>query len=464
MLSFSASAQQPAFLTNALVAHYPFDGNATNIITGVPGLTIQVITCTNRFGSPNSAFQFDRNARSAVEVLDHGIPQGNPEFTTSFWIRQAARLVGDSVNYDLLYLSSNNSQNLAVGDLFYSFSLFNDWGVRPYLRYGRFALDEIAFAGYLLNPPNSQNLSWNHIVISTKTNSAASIYLNGNPLPWLNLPDTGKAGLIPSGSLKIGTSFSGQIDDFRIFNRALSDTEVAALYSYERNPPIRSAIATLEIANGFVIGSNVAYGGIGYTNAPNVTISGSGSGASAIATVANGRVTGISIISAGRGYDSGTTISIDPPPYPPSQATADATIANGKISTIIVSDGGHGYGTTIPPVTIIGGGGVGAKAVANMANGSVVSVTITAFGTAYTSAPTVLIAGPPGSPKASIVVKTVELGMELVSGYSYKIQTSYDGGFNWYDTGSAFLATSSVMNKVFSLTSPSQLFRIVQVN
>ena len=137
-------------------------------------------------------------------------------------MRQSARILGDSVYNDLLYISQDSPQGLAVGDLFYSFSFFNDWGVRPYLRYGVFAVDEIAFTGFLLNPPKTQDLAWNHIVLSTKSNSIVSIYVNGKPLAWLTFPDVGKIGLIPTGSLKIGSSFSGQIDDFRIYNRKSS--------------------------------------------------------------------------------------------------------------------------------------------------------------------------------------------------------------------------------------------------
>lgn len=69
-----------------------------------------------------------------------------------------------------------------------------------------------------------------------------------------------------------------------------------------------------------------------------------------------------------------------------SGATVTATIS-GVVSTVTVSAGGTGY-TTAPTVTITGGGGTGATAMATVAGGIVTGVTVTAGGSGYTSAPT----------------------------------------------------------------------------
>ena len=81
--------------------------------------------------------------------------------------------------------------------------------------------------------------------------------------------------------------------------------------------------------------------------------------------------------------DGGNAISIAQPLLAPS--------GNG-VSSIPLAIGGAGYLDT-PVVTIAGGGGVGATAVANVSGGSVTGITITSQGTGYTSAPTVILYG-----------------------------------------------------------------------
>ena len=61
---------------------------------------------------------------------------------------------------------------------------------------------------------------------------------------------------------------------------------------------------------GYINGATVVSGGTGYTSTPTVTITGKGSGASAICTIANGAVTTVAIIDSGSGYDQTTNISI----------------------------------------------------------------------------------------------------------------------------------------------------------
>src|SRR5438270_11024702 len=62
--------------------------------------------------------------------------------------------------------------------------------------------------------------------------------------------------------------------------------------------------------------------------------------------------------------------------------------AGAGVFVVVLSSGGTGYNST-PTVSITGGGGSGATAVATIANGAVTRVTLTNAGVGYTSAPTV---------------------------------------------------------------------------
>jgi hypothetical protein len=100
----------------------------------------------------------------------------------------------------------------------------------------------------------------------------------------------------------------------------LDETLVVADGTYSWNVvdgnPGEQATATATITNGFVIGVTVTNGGEGYTEAPEVTIDGIGSGATATAVVENGAITAINVDATGSGYASATVTIAEPPaPY-----------------------------------------------------------------------------------------------------------------------------------------------------
>lgn len=63
------------------------------------------------------------------------------------------------------------------------------------------------------------------------------------------------------------------------------------------------------------------------------------------------------------------------------------------LSSVTLTGTGSGY-TSVPTVSIIGGGGTGATAIAELVNGQVVTITVTNGGRGYTSAPRVVIQPP----------------------------------------------------------------------
>ena len=81
-------------------------------------------------------------------------------------------------------------------------------------------------------------------------------------------------------------------------------------------------------------------------------------------------------------------------------AHATATVSGGAVTAIAIYQGlsGRGY-TSAPTVTLVGGGGTGATATATIdTNGSITGFVITAGGSGYATAPTVLITHPETSP------------------------------------------------------------------
>lgn len=80
----------------------------------------------------------------------------------------------------------------------------------------------------------------------------------------------------------------------------------------------RTATATAQIVNGFLVGINLVDGGFGYIAPPVVVIRGGGGvGATATAQISNGVVTGFTVTNAGVGYTSNPQIIIASPPFEP---------------------------------------------------------------------------------------------------------------------------------------------------
>ena len=103
-----------------------------------------------------------------------------------------------------------------------------------------------------------------------------------------------------------------------------------------------------------------------------------------------------------------TTTNLTNPAGPP--LITNLAVSYTPVAGIAVSSGGSGY-TSVPSVTIMGGGGTGAMAMAvlngdGLHPGVVTGITITNGGTGYTSIPTVMIA-PPTSGTTAVATATI---------------------------------------------------------
>jgi len=110
--------------------------------------------------------------------------------------------------------------------------------------------------------------------------------------------------------------FQGAINDVRIYNIALSESEIQQLYYYEATACTNNsgATATATVSDGFVISATVTDPGCGYTNSPSIQIvGGGGTGAAATVVVTNGEVVQIIITDAGIGYTNTPSIYVNSP-------------------------------------------------------------------------------------------------------------------------------------------------------
>ena len=177
---------------------------------------------------------------------------------------------------------------------------------------------------------------------------------------------------------------------------SVPDVTVSAPYLYQATAIAKLFDGTVSFINP-VLNSNF------YSSPPIVTIeapSGPGIRATAIAVLGTGnqvgQVVGYNVTNVGSGYLTIPKVTVAPASV---TATATGILGFGVLKSSVVgysiTNPGVGY---IPPVTISGGGGSGAKAIAILGTGvtagQVIGYTMIDVGSGYTSSPTVSIAPP----------------------------------------------------------------------
>ena len=128
---------------------------------------------------------------------------------------------------------------------------------------------------------------------------------NGDDYTYIIAKGVSGAGMW--NDIAAGAAFSGQPPQYGV-------AEVSTCTPHH-------ATARAIMYGQFVVDAAITDVGCGYTNPPQVTISGAGgSGATATATIANGVVRAINIVSTGSGYTNAPQILISSPPFVPAVA------------------------------------------------------------------------------------------------------------------------------------------------
>jgi hypothetical protein len=143
-----------------------------------------------------------------------------------------------------------------------------------------------------------------------------------------------------------------------------------------------TATGTATLAADVVDFIDVATAGSGYINAPEVQITGDGTGATARSEInADGEVINIVVTNGGSGYTSATVTIV---PDSGTGATAIASTNGGIVTSITLDSPGSGY--LFPPSVSFAGTGSGASAKAKTRGGYVDYVTMTNGGSGFKAA------------------------------------------------------------------------------
>ena len=220
-LHFSASA-----VTNGLVAYYPFNGNGNDESgNGLNGSVYGATPIADHLGNDTGAYYFDGiNDRIDLPMETLGFERTNA-FSQSLWIKTTDTDTANNILAKNEFLGRDRGLNLVLARGFFRFQLISDNPIGDRL---------IVRTESLVNDGQ-----WHHVVATYDGSSAASgvkIYLDGVLANMVVGADALVGPILNTITPTIGARnsafhYRGAIDEVRIYDRVLSDEEVAYLYS-----------------------------------------------------------------------------------------------------------------------------------------------------------------------------------------------------------------------------------------
>ncbi len=200
-------------VTANMTSQWKLNGNGTDTTGAINGTLESLTSATGQGGTANTAYTFNGTS-SGISVSTSNLLTPTPAATYSFWVKPAnwtsatasafiAKRSGSGLF--ILYLNGTATLNVDVG------TSTNRWNT-----------------GYA--PPIG---TWTLITITIEPN-LRKLYVNGN---FQSQSTATTATMTSAATMTIGREasvyrFAGDMDDIRIFNRAVTAAEAATLFQY----------------------------------------------------------------------------------------------------------------------------------------------------------------------------------------------------------------------------------------
>jgi uncharacterized protein (TIGR02145 family) len=277
--SFQFFSQIPNYVpTNGLVGWWPFTGNANDLSgNGYNGIVNGATLTTDRFGVGNRAYNF--NGTSDIVLNNTANVNFQAGVTFSSWINASMLKMASIIDKTPICSNYNTYEP----------------GFRTCIRdngevhsgsgcYGA-GVSSIAVNGYQVN-------NWKHVVGTWASTGLMNIYIDGQLIQSIQ---TNHNSIGNSDNIEVGMGnlsaiyerFQGKIDDIGIWNRALSQQEITALYT-----STAGTVASLN-CNGFTQSGNLYSGQAASNVSISVPYTGGNGGYYAGQTVSSTGVTGL---------------------------------------------------------------------------------------------------------------------------------------------------------------------------
>ncbi len=227
VIPFGISQDLPSYVpTDGLVAYYPFNGNANDASgNGNDGVNTGAVLTIDRHGNSDSAFYFSGSSCSTRIDADVDMSSVLSSMSVSMWVNR----------------NGNGCYNPRLFDFYDGGNNSNDWGE---VWFNGANLFNLSGSGY------SDNDKWYNItIIINNSENSRKYFIDGNLVN--NIPNTKTLPL--AGDFSIGRmnhpaydAFNGIIDDFGIWNRALTEQEIQNLYNSSTGDIILNGVVSAE--------------------------------------------------------------------------------------------------------------------------------------------------------------------------------------------------------------------------
>jgi hypothetical protein len=246
-----------SFLTNGLVAYFPFNGNANDASgSGNNGLVTGGVTpTTDRFGNPNAAFLFNGSS-GAIDVSSLNSFQYRP-ITYSAWVVVKTFFPFQTGHQFKSIIGRHQAGATSEGIL----GFYRDI-TAPTNYQNAFLMWRGGTSGLSPNLPSSRTMPptnvWLHLVFTHESNGQWVFYQNGLQVSSGTISDVQNLTTgfrIGAGNSPELFAWDSKIDDVRLYNRVLTAAEVSRLYSVEAGILSVGRAVYLE-HTGLSVGSN----------------------------------------------------------------------------------------------------------------------------------------------------------------------------------------------------------------
>jgi len=206
----------PQISINGLIASYPFSGNANDTSgNNLNGTVYGATLTTDRFGNANYAYSFDSS--NYIEVANNSILDNN-QGSICFWIKDSTP--PNSHGCAVIY-KDDQSNGVMVNE----YSSAYDIGVIDY--------SSGVQVGMTVTPITFDT-NWHFCVFTYQINGNKYSYLDG---VQIGSDTVGSFNFTSTTAMRFGLAqdtwwdaYTGVLDDIMIYDRAISPTEIQALY------------------------------------------------------------------------------------------------------------------------------------------------------------------------------------------------------------------------------------------
>ncbi|MBF0286862.1 MAG: Ig-like domain-containing protein [SAR324 cluster bacterium] len=245
-LSAEQIQQFASSLDNGLVAYYPMNGDASDASgNGYDGTVSSAVSSLDRFGNTNSSYNITGASQSIL--IPQNTIDGLADYTLASWIKL------DSVNSgsNTLFSGARAAEDNAF--IWYYQGSSNMWNMM---------LDSTS--AWMLGNGTIEDMGWHHVAVS-RIGTTTNMYVDGDLIGSNSIAsaavDVDAGGVIfgqeqdsVGGGFQATDSWNGSADDFRIYNRALTEIEIEALI--EESSPFTMATTISSDNMTFIINFN----------------------------------------------------------------------------------------------------------------------------------------------------------------------------------------------------------------